>query len=56
MTGRTNDYRVRRGLFGKCILQYQSCILRSDHNGGGWVHVWADEKYETAPKNLIDPN
>ena len=53
ITGRTGAYRVRRGLFGKAILQYQWRSLRSDAQGGGHEIGWSDEEYQRAPYVLV---
>lgn len=52
MIGRTGIYRVRRTLFGKCILQFQSRSLRADSEGGGYEFTWTDEDYSNAPAQL----
>jgi len=51
--GRTGKYRVRRGWFGKCILQYEGRSPRSDTEGGGYELTWTDENYWNAPYGLI---
>lgn len=49
---RTGIYRVRKGLFGKCILQAQ---FDGPSFSGGQVDAsirvlyWADVKYDSAP-------
>ncbi len=53
ITGRTGAYRVRRGWFGKAILQYQWRSLRSPQSGGGHEIGWSDETYEKAPYVLV---
>lgn len=52
-SGRTGAYRVRRGWFGRAILQYQSKSLRSLEDGGGYAISWHDEEYERAPYVLV---
>ena len=49
MIGRTGIYRVRKGLLGKCILQYQSRSLRSDAAGGGYEFIWNDRAMKAIP-------
>ena len=49
---RTGLYRVRKGWFGKCVLQYQSRTLRSDWEGNGYVFRWYDETFINAPAQM----
>lgn len=42
---RTGNYRIRRGWFGRCILQYQSRVPQDQHCMT-WVYTWSDEKYD----------
>ena len=53
MIGRTGIYRVRKGLLGKCILQYQS-RTPIDIEISGYKFTWYDENFENAPVNLTE--
>lgn len=48
--GRTGEYRVRRGMFGKSILQEYVGFPDKDH--GDPVFEWCDVDYSHAPPSL----